>query len=241
MSSYASLRVTRGGGYSSFFIYSMNSLRTLTATPEALLSYLQGLSNSQFRHASKELGERILVDIAPECFWAVFKTLFLADRKAYLGTLLKALTTRVQQSTESLWSEVFIALCHELTDTDRRKVLQALLPLLPSPQQAERLLLQCGLTESSTWIPHLLQVKTPPCAFLLLKALRYIEHDRALLIRTCYFLIKTGDPFFFNFASLMRTSFALEEVRGTFSLSLQPYEISRLEQNYDAFLAAMRF
>ncbi len=227
------------------------TLRTLTAEPEALLSYLNSLSNAQFRHAGKELSERILVEVDTHCFWAVFTTLFRHDRKAYLGTLLKALSTRITRSTlntentptepDALWGDDFVTLCRELTETDRKKVLFALLPLLAFPEPAERLLRQCSLTEASTWIPYLLQVRTAPCAFLLLKSLRYVEHDRALLIRTCHFLIKDGDGFSFNLAALMRTYFGLEEVRGTFSLDLKPYQLARIEQNYEAFLEAMRF
>ncbi len=220
------------------------TIRTLTSDPEALSSYLETLSNAQFRHASKELGERILVEVDTPCFWAVFTTLFRCNRKAYLGTLLKALTTRISKcpsETGSLWSDAFVTLCRELTETDRKKILLALLPHLQSPSLAECLFRQCGLTESSAWTPFLLQVKTAPCAFLLLKSLHYVEHDRALLIRTCHYLIKAGDALSFNLASLIRASFGLEEVRGTFSLTLKPYQLSRIEQNYDAFLEAFRF
>ncbi len=227
------------------------TIRNLTSDPGALGSYLETLSNAQFRHASKELGEHILVEVGTPCFWAVFTTLFRSNRKAYLGTLLKALSTRITRSSlntgntpteqDALWSDDFVTLCKELTETDRKKILFALLPLLPSPELAERLLRQCGMTESSTWIPYLLQVRTAPCAFLLLKSLRYVEHDRALLIRTCHFLIKAGDAFCFNLAALLRTYFGLEEVRGTFSLNLKPYQLARIEQNYKAFLGAMRF
>jgi hypothetical protein len=41
-------------------------------------------------------------------------------------------------------------------------------------------------------------------------------------------------------ASLLRLSFGLEEVRGTFSLSLEPYQLARIEQSYDAFLQTMK-
>lgn len=227
------------------------TLRTLTQEPEELLIYLGALSNSQFRRASMELGERILVETDEELFWKAFLTLFRNDRKAYLGTLLKALTARISDNdgsrdtastkTNILWNENFTELCRELTDTDRKKILLSLLPTIPSPNLAERLLRQCGLAETSAWLPFLLQVKTAPCAFLLLKSMRYVEHDRALLIRTCHFLIKSGDALSFNLASLLRTSFGLEEVKGTFSLSLKPYQLSRIEQNYEAFLKAIRF
>lgn len=226
------------------------TLRALAGTPEALLSYLESLSHSRFRRAGMELGEHILPEMGVGQFWAIFRILFRANRKAYLGTLLKALATRladgnapeaVAAETEALWGDDFAPLCPELTDTDRRKILLSLLPCLPAPAMAERLLRQCGLNENSAWIPFLLQVRTAPCAFLLLKSLRYVENDRALLIRTCHFLIKAGDGPSFNLAALLRTSFGLEEVRGTFSLNLKPYQLARIEQNYEAFLAAIRF
>lgn len=227
------------------------TLRTLSQEPEELLLYLGALSNAQFRRASTELGERILIEIDDEHFLAVFKILFRNDRKAYLGTLLKALVSRIKRNdgspdttaakTDILWKEEFTELCRELTDTDRKKILLSLLPLFSSPEPAERLLRQCGLSETSAWIPFLLLVRTAPCAFLLLKSMRYVEHDRALLIRTCHFLIKSGDALSFNLASLLRTSFGLEEVKGTFSLSLKPYELARIEQNYEAFLRAIHF
>ena len=174
-------------------------LSTLLETPEQLLAYHGEMSNAQFRNASRVLGERLLPSVDNDVFWQVFRTLFLCDRKAYLGTLLKALVARlcpkgVHPTSEvldevGLWTGVFPSLCQELTDTDRKKILLALLPLFASPSDAERLLLQCGLKESSSWIPFLLQVQSKPCYFLLLKALRYVEHDKPLLIRTCHFLM----------------------------------------------------
>lgn len=225
-------------------------LLSLLDTPEQLVAYLGTLSNSQFRLAGRVLAERLLPECDGAVFWQVFRTLFLHDRKAHLGTLLKALVARlsprgVQVGSEvlecaGLWSPDFVTVCTELTETDCRKVLMALLPLFSSPSDVERLLLQCGLKESSQWIPYLLQTQSKPCYFLLLKALRYVEHDRALLIRTCHFLMKKGDGQSFSMASLLRLSFGLEEVNGIFSLSLEPYQLARIEQNYDAFLKVMR-
>lgn len=218
--------------------------------PESLTPYLDGLSNAQFRYASRLLAERALPLAEKDIFWSVFSTLFLHDRKAYLGTLLKALVSRLRENAPladtstllqaGLWDEAFVTLCQELTETDCRKVMMSLLPLFSSPADVEHLFVQCGMKESSAWIPYLLQIQTLPCAYLLLKSLRYVEHDKPLLIRTCHFLMKRGDNQSFSLASLLRLSFGLDEVRGTFSLSLEPYQLARIEQNYDAFLQAMR-
>lgn len=228
----------------------IRKLASLLETPQQLLAYLAEMSNAQFRNASRVLGERLLPSVGNDVFWQNFSTLFLSDRKAYLGTLLKALVLRLSPrgaevttsglEESGIWEPEFVSVCAELTDTDRKKVLLALLPLLASPADAERILLQCGLNEGSAWIPFLLQVQSRPCYFLLLKALRYVEHDKPLLIRTCHFLMKRGDGLSFSMASLLRLSFGLEEVRGTFSLSLEPYQLARIEQSYDAFLQTMK-
>ena len=228
----------------------VRKLGILLETPEQLLAYLAEMSNAQFRNASRVLGERLLPSVDNDVFWPLFRALFLSDRKAYLGTLLKALVLRLsprgaEVSTSILeesgiWTSEFVSVCHELTDTDRKKVLLSLLPLLASPSDVERLFLQCGQKEGSSWIPFLLQVQSKPCYFLLLKALRYVEHDKPLLIRTCHFLMKRGDGLSFSMASLLRLSFGLEEVRGTFSLSLEPYQLARVEQSYEAFLQTMK-
>lgn len=228
----------------------VRKLASLLETPQQLLAYLAEMSNAQFRNASRVLGERLLPSVGNDVFWQNFSTLFLSDRKAYLGTLLKALVLRLSPhgaevttsglEESGIWEPEFVSVCAELTDTDRKKVLLALLPLFASPSDAERLLLQCGLKEGSAWIPFLLQVQSKPCYFLLLKALRYVEHDKPLLIRTCHFLMKRGDGLSFSMASLLRLSFGLEEVRGTFSLSLEPYQLARIEQNYEAFLQTIK-
>ena len=211
--------------------------------PESLTPYLDGLSNAQFRKASDVLGEVLLPKADTRIFWQVFATLFKHNRRAYLGTLLKALSLRIKHigttsenlELAGLWGSEFTTVCGDLTETDTKKILLSLLPLFSSPTDVERILVQCGLKEASSWIPFLLQVQNRACLFLLLKALRYVEHDKALLIRTCHFLMKRGDERSFNMASLLRLSFGLEEVRGTFSLSLKPYQLARIEQNYDAF------
>lgn len=240
------------GHYGRDFIQNIDTdmrLRDALERPEELCAFLEGLTNSQFRQAGKVLGDSLLVDMDRDRFWNLFRILLLSNRKAYLGTLLRALLTRMERcrpeaaaggrtacDEAGLWGEEAMAICSMLNDTDRRKVLLALLPLSEGPDEAERMLRQCGIGEPGNWIPLLLQTPTNACRFLLLKALHHMEHDRMLLIRTCLFLMKRGNDADFNLAALIRHSFALEEVRGTFSLSLKPYELSRIEQNYEAFL-----
>ena len=81
----------------------------------------------------------------------------------------------------------------------------------------------------------LLRTDGLPAAFVLLRTLRFEEHNRAFLLATARELIKRGDNLAFNLASLLRAYFDLSELRGTFSLTLQPYELSRLDTDFDVF------
>lgn len=211
-------------------------MHDLMQESEQLNAYLRGLTNSEFRLAGRVLADSLLVEADRETFWSVFRTLFLSDRKAYLGTLLKALA---QRRGENLFCEEFAALGADMTELDVRKTLLTLLPLLDTPEAVDRLLLQFGQTDARQRIPYLLQVGTVPCLFLLLGALRYVEHDRELLVRTCRFLMKKGGDREFAFCSIIRLSFALDEVRGSFSLKLEPYQLARTEQRYEVFAALL--
>ena len=49
-------------------------------------------------------------------------------------------------------------------------------------------------------------------------------------------LMKKEDSLAFNFVSLMKVYFDLPEIKGTFSLRLNPYEIGRAEASFDSFV-----
>ena len=80
-----------------------------------------------------------------------------------------------------------------------------------------------------------------PSYFLLFNSLHFIEHDTDRLIRIASYLIRLGDTLSFNLASLMKAYFGLVQVKGTFSLALEPYELSRIASSYGVFCQKMQF
>ena len=76
---------------------------------------------------------------------------------------------------------------------------------------------------------------------MLLQALHYVEQDRAFLIKVAYYIMSRGDSFSFNVASLIKSIYGLDELKGTFSLRLQPFELSRIEKSYEAFCGVVDF
>ena len=205
---------------------------------DELLKQLDSFSNSQFRTAVYMLGERYALELPNDGFWRLFAVLLQRDSKAFLIVMLKALVQRMEKGEASIQDEGFKNLCHIMNEVDRQKTLQFLLPYLKDEEQV-RYLFQCFAMEANTWIPYLIKVNTLPCAFVLFSSLRYIEHERDYLVRIAYYLMKRGDGLSFNLASLMKAYFGLEELKGTFSLQLKPFELARLETSYKAFCDRM--
>lgn len=204
----------------------------------ALFELLDSLSHSQFRTAVYMIGERYALELSKDAFWRLFATLLQKDSKAFLVVMLKALSERMGKGTASVTDDGFAYLCSLMNELDRQKTLQFLLPYLRDDEQV-RELFQCFSMEANEWIPYLIKVNTLPCAFVLFSSLRYIEHERDYLVRIAYYLMKRGDGLSFNLASLMKAYFGLEELKGTFSLQLKPFELARLETSYKAFCEKM--
>lgn len=205
----------------------------------ALLDVLDTLSHSQFRTAVYMIGEHYARELPSDAFWQLFCMLIKGNPKAFLLVMLKALADRMEKGTASVSDDGFDMLCGIMNEVDRQKTIDFMLPFLTDDKQVRHLFHSLGKHEAGEWIPYLIRVSTLPCAFVLFSSLRYIEYERDYLIRIAYFLMKRGDGLSFNLASLMKAFFGLDELKGTFSLQLNPFELARLETSYKAFCEKM--
>ena len=205
------------------------------ADSEGLVRLLSSFSRSEQRTAGYMLGERLLLDCPAELYWQMTEALVCYDSKAYLITVMKTFLLRLSRGTASLSDVTFGRLAAGFNEVERQKVALLLLPELEQPKQVEQLFQLLGLAKGREQLVYLIRVDTLPCLFLLLRSLRYVEHDRAEVLKVARQLMKRGSGSSFNLASIIKVAFGLDELLGTFSLRLQPYQIARLEQSYEAF------
>ena len=220
---------------------------------DALMPYLTTLSNSQFRTAGYMIGERLLRDVDAAVFWEVARCLILWDAKAFTVTLAKAAVPRFKAGTLSIEDEGFQQLTAALADErhviDRQKLLLQWLPAVEDYATMEALFDALGITEARRRVDFLLQHDSLCAAFVLLRTLRFEEHDRDYLTSVCRQLIRraaaqssptgSGGSLSYNLASLLRTYFDLPDLRGTFSLQLEHYELSRIDTDFEVFRRAV--
>ena len=206
---------------------------------EGVVRLLDSFSRSEQRTAGYMLGERLLLDCPADVYWQMTEALVRYDSRAYLITLMKTFLVRLERGTASLSDKPFSRLAASFNDVERQKVALLLLPELDSPEQVEQLFLLLGIGKGREQMVYLVRIDTLPCLFLLLRSLRYIEHDRQEVSRVTRQLMKRGTGSSFNVASIIKVAFGLDELTGTFSLRLQPYQIARLEQSYEAFCGSV--
>ncbi|MCR4994454.1 MAG: hypothetical protein K6A32_03605 [Bacteroidales bacterium] len=220
-----------------------------TSDWEALPTYLNSLSNAHFRTAGYLIGERCLSDVPEEVFWEVALQLITWQPKAFTVTVAKAAKVRLLDATLSLSDPGFVRLAASLRKEeriiDRQKLLMQWLPAIPQPEMMEQLFEQLGIHEPRRRVDFLIHINGLPAAFVLLRTLRFEEYDSNYLTGVCRQLIRrasqhsttqgSNDSLSFNLASLLRTYFDLPDIRGTFSLALEPYELSRLDTDYEVF------
>ena len=202
---------------------------------EGIVRLLDSFSRSEQRTAGYMLGERLLLDCPGSLYWKMTEALVHYDSRAYLITLMKTLLLRLEQGTAELSDAPFSHLAATFNEVERQKVALLLLPALKAPQLVEQLFSVLRIPKGREQMVYLVRVDTLPCLFHLLRSLRYIEHDRMEVLKVARQLMKRGTGASFNLASIIKVAFGLDELQGTFSLRLQPYQIARLEQSYEAF------
>lgn len=199
-----------------------------------LLSCLDGLNATDRRTAGYLLGEVLLPTLDAAAYWDVFAVVVPHDPKAYLGTFLKAGCRLYEGGRLTFGHRAFLRFAAtDATVVDRRKTLEAFLPLLRTPEEAIALLDMFGV-EPATRVPYLFRAGSRPCYFLLFQQLKALD-DVLLTRKYCLLLMQRGGRLSFNLASLLKYYFALENIPGTFSLRLEPYEQGRLDTSYEAF------
>lgn len=201
----------------------------------ALNITLNELSAADFRTAGYLLADNLLSSY-PQHYWNFFLTIVPTKPKAYLGTFLKASLQLYEQDEKWLNFTLLRHFANEYaTPIDARKCLEFLLPGMHSIDHVETLLSIFPPASPSSEAVLLVKAGTPICYFILLRRLLSSDEKKEDLRSYCIYLMKKGDSISFNMAVVLRSCFDLGSLPGTFSLKLEPYELSRLCESYEAF------
>ena len=201
----------------------------------ALNTTLNNLSAADFRTAGLLLADNLL-PAYPQLFWNFFLSIVPTKPKAFLGTFLKAALTLYRQDRSAMNFTALEVFSKEFaTAIDAKKCLEYLIPGFSSVDEVQRIL---DIFPPETYAQKamiLLKAATPISYYLLFQTLQSADEDKDSLRNYCLYLMKRGDSLSFNMAVILRSYFDLPSLPGTFSLKLEPYQLSRLNDSFENF------
>lgn len=211
-----------------------------TRNAVGLASALTMLSVADFRVAGTLLADDLLLQLSSDEYWTFFLTVVPTNSKAYLGTFLKAARKLYAKQQLKLQEAPLKEFAEVATVIDKRKLLEALLPIVCRVDEAMLLIRIFSSWQIESAGSYLLNAHTPVTYYLLFQLLKMADSRPDILRHYVILLIRKGGNLSFNLASIICHYFDLQDVPGRFSLSLQPYELGRLDQGFQSFEAMLK-
>ncbi len=201
------------------------------------LAKLNSMSNMEFRRAERHIRTDILPSLRNDHFWDALFHLTEYRRQAFLSGIL-AIDHLAKDNTLDLSCDGAQQLARLLLDKCPEaagKAVNMALPLLKTEQQIDALLNTFAPNDEKAHIAALLRVESPLAYFTLFNTLRRIPEGKRLAMQCTQFIMKHGNDMAYNMASIMKAYYGLEELHGRFSLHIEPYELSLLDNGSEAF------
>ena len=177
---------------------------------DGLFQHFRSASNADFRKMEVVVRERVMPQLSNQDFWEAKEAQSVAR-----------------------W-------LHDNSPESLAKIVRMALPMLVSAQQIEALFQFAGFHDERECVAVLIKESTPYAYYVLFNVLRRAADNRQLLVAACQAIMRKNDDMSFNMASLLRSYFDLNEIKSTFSLQIEPYELSYIEQSYDNFMHVLK-
>lgn len=209
---------------------------------EELTRLFQSASNADFRKMETLVRERVMPQLSNAEFWEAYLHLLMYRRQAFLPCILGAAGLAKAGTLDVNCKEAkeVAAWVQEHSPESAAKIVRMAIPLLATASQIEGFLSLFEYHDERECATVLMKESTPYAYYVLFNVLRRAADNRQLLVAVCQAVMKKNDDMSFNMASLLRSYFDLHEIKSTFSLQIEPYELSYIEQSYDNFLHVLK-
>ncbi len=207
---------------------------------DELAQLMESLSNMEFRRMERVMREEVLTELPNELFWETLLHIIIYKRAAFLSGVM-AVGHLAEGGTLDFGVESVRRLYDHLKETHREslvKLCNMMMPLLRTEKQVTGMFEALHIEQEVTRLSVLLKDDTPLSYFLIFKTLKMAD-DKIVARKCCMVLMRRRNDRAFNAACLIKAYFGLDDLPGQFSLTIEPYELSHIDRNYDTFLHAL--
>ena len=201
-----------------------------------LTQMLGSLSNMELRRMERAMREEVLVGLRNDLFWETLLHIIIFKRAAFISGVT-AVTHLVKDGTLDFEVESVGRLYEHLKATHVEslvKICNMMVPELKTEAQVMGMFGAFHVENEVTRLAVLLKAEHDLSYYLIFKTLKLIE-DKVIARKCCMALVKRKDDRAFNAVCLIKAYFGLDDLPARFSLTIEQYELSHIDRNYDTF------
>ena len=203
---------------------------------ESLTQMLESLSNMELRRMERVMREDVLGGLENDLFWETLLYLIIFKRAAFISGVT-AVTHLAKDETLDFDLESVRRLYEYLKETNEEslvKMCNMMMPELMTEAQVMGMFEALHVENEVTRLSVLLKAEHDLSYYLIFKTLKMIE-DKVIARKCCTALMKRQDDRAFNAVCLIKAYFGLDELPARFSLTIEQYELSHIDRDYNTF------
>ena len=196
----------------------------------------ESLSNMELRRMERVMREDVLGGLENDLFWETLLYLIIFKRAAFISGVT-AVTHLAKDETLDFDLESVRRLYEYLKETNEEslvKMCNMMMPELMTEAQVMGMFEALHVENEVTRLSVLLKAEHDLSYYLIFKTLKMIE-DKVIARKCCSALMKRQDDRAFNAVCLIKAYFGLDELPARFSLTIEQYELSHIDRDYNTF------
>ena len=204
---------------------------------DGLTQMLGNLSNMELRRMERVMREEVLTGLENDLFWETLLHLIIFKRAAFISGVT-AVTHLAKDGTLDFEVESVGRLCEHLKATNQEslvKMCNMMVPELRTEAQVMGMFEAFHVENEVTRLAVLLKAEHDLSYYLIFKTLKLIE-DKLVARKCCVALMKRQDDRAFNAVCLIKAYFGLDDLPARFSLTIEQYELSHIDRDYNTFI-----
>ena len=209
---------------------------------DGLTAALSRMTNSEFRRTEALIRTQVLPSLGNGQFWEAYLHLVTFRRQAFLSGILaiRHLARHDELSADNVHARKVAGWLSTEAPGATIKVLRMAIPLLLNYRQTEEMLSVFHDDNTLAVAQVLMAEDSHHALYALFSLLKHHADDHELVRQTCLGLIRRNTDLAFNMASIVCSYFGISDIRSTFSLQVDPYELNYIDKSYDNFIHVLQ-
>ena len=220
-----------------------NSIQALIEAKDwnGLENMFAKMSNADFRRTEALVRTSVMPALSNDDFWEAYLHLLMYRRQSFLPCIssVRELARSGQVDFDCPKAKELALWMRQMSPESEAKVVRMAVPLLATAGQILSLFRLMDFTDERNCAAVLVKESSAHAYYALFEVLKRVPDNRQLLRAVCLAIMKKCDDLSFNMASILKIYFGMDDIKSSFSLSVEPYELSYIDRSYENFLRVL--